>query len=50
MHVQVVDYTAKDAPQRFVESLKSTGFGVLTNHPIQQELVESIYRDWYAFL
>ncbi len=49
MQVQVVDYTAKDAPQRFVESLKSTGFGVLTNHPIKQELVESIYANWFAF-
>ncbi|GLX79142.1 oxidoreductase [Thalassotalea insulae] len=49
MQVQVVDYTAADAPQRFVESLKSTGFGVLKNHPIQQSLVESIYQHWYEF-
>ncbi len=49
MQVQVVDYTAADAPQRFVESLKSTGFGVLKNHPIQQALVESIYQHWYEF-
>lgn len=49
MNVQVVDYRADDAPQRFVESLKSTGFGVLTNHPIQQQLVEKIYADWYQF-
>ncbi len=49
MQVQVVDYNAPDAAQRFVESLKSTGFGVLTNHPIQQSLVESIYHNWYQF-
>jgi isopenicillin N synthase-like dioxygenase len=49
MKVQVVDYTSKDAGQRFVESLRETGFGVLTNHPIQQTLVESIYHDWYQF-
>jgi len=49
MHVQVVDYTADDAPQRFVESLKNTGFGVLKNHPIQQTLVEKIYNDWFDF-
>ncbi|MCO4798357.1 MAG: isopenicillin N synthase family oxygenase [Colwelliaceae bacterium] len=49
MKVQVVDYTSADAGQRFVASLKETGFGVLKNHPIQQELVESIYHDWYQF-
>ena len=49
MQVQVVDYTAKDAPERFVQSLRDTGFGVLINHPIKQELVESIYKNWQAF-
>ncbi len=49
MDVQVVDYLAKDAPQKFVESLKNTGFGVLVNHPIQQSLVESIYKNWQDF-
>ena len=49
MQVQVVDYTDKDAPQKFVESLRTTGFGVLVNHPVQQSLVESIYKNWHAF-
>ena len=49
MPVQVIDYSAPDAPQRFVQSLRDTGFGVLTNHPIQQEMVESIYKNWYQF-
>ena len=49
MFVHVVDYTAPDAPQKFVESLKSSGFGVLINHPIQQAMVESIYKNWYEF-
>ena len=49
MSLPVVDYTAKDAPQQFVKSLKETGFGVLTNHPIKQSLVESIYHNWQAF-
>ncbi|NQY65456.1 MAG: isopenicillin N synthase family oxygenase [Alteromonadaceae bacterium] len=49
MQVQVVDYTAKDAPERFVQSLRETGFGVLINHPIKQELVESIYKNWHSF-
>ena len=49
MQVQVVDYRADDAAKKFVESLRNTGFGVLTNHPIQQALVDEIYQDWYTF-
>jgi isopenicillin N synthase-like dioxygenase len=49
MQVQVVDYTAKDAPEKFVKSLHETGFGVLFNHPVKQALVESIYKNWQAF-
>jgi isopenicillin N synthase-like dioxygenase len=49
MQVQVVDYRADDAAKKFVESLRNTGFGVLTNHPIQQALVDKIYQDWYTF-
>lgn len=49
MNVQVVDYHAPDAAARFTESLRATGFGVLKNHPIPQDLVEQIYREWLAF-
>jgi isopenicillin N synthase-like dioxygenase len=49
MSLPVVDYSAKDAPQRFVQSLKETGFAVLINHPIKQSLVTSIYQSWQIF-
>ncbi|MBY0237655.1 MAG: isopenicillin N synthase family oxygenase [Burkholderiaceae bacterium] len=49
MQVQVVDYRAPDAAQKFTQSLHETGFGVLVNHPIQQTLVEKIYADWLNF-
>jgi isopenicillin N synthase-like dioxygenase len=49
MSVQVVDYLAKDAAEKFVTSLRDTGFGVLTNHPIPQHLVENIYQQWLTF-
>ncbi|MGF1690737.1 2OG-Fe(II) oxygenase family protein [Photobacterium kagoshimensis] len=49
MKLEAVDYTAENAEQLFVESLRNTGFGVLKNHPIQQQLVNSIYENWYAF-
>jgi len=45
----VVDYTAENAAQEFVTSLHNTGFGVLKNHPIQKELLESIYENWAGF-
>jgi isopenicillin N synthase-like dioxygenase len=48
MDVAVVDFTASDAPKRFSESLRETGFAVVTNHPLDWSLVETIYREWSA--
>ena len=49
MKLEAVDYQADNADKLFVESLRNTGFGVLKNHPIPKELVESIYAHWQAF-
>ena len=49
MKLVAVDYQAENAAQQFVESLRETGFGVLKNHPIKQELVSSIYANWQKF-
>ena len=49
MKLEAVDFTAPDAQQKFVESLRQTGFGVLKNHPIQQSSVASIYAHWQTF-
>ncbi len=49
MLVDVVDFQAPDAPQAFVRSLHETGFAVLVNHPLPQDLVEDIYAEWLAF-
>jgi isopenicillin N synthase-like dioxygenase len=49
MKLETVDYQAADAAEQFVTSLRETGFGVLKNHPIPQQLVESIYENWYQF-
>lgn len=49
MDVAVVDYRASDAPARFTESLRSTGFAVVVNHPINYELVQRLHREWLAF-
>jgi len=49
MKLEAVDYTSATAQQDFVKSLHETGFGVLKNHPIQQELVGNIYQAWQTF-
>lgn len=46
MTPDVVDFRSPDAPARFTESLRATGFAVVTNHPLPWELVESIYAEW----
>ncbi len=49
MPVQVVDYSAPDAAEKFVKSLHDTVFGMLINHPVKQSLVESIYTSGRNF-
>ncbi len=49
MQVTVVDYRAPDAAEKFTQSLHETGFGVLVNHPVSQDLVERIYAEWLAY-
>lgn len=49
MLLEAVDYQSTDAPKLFAESLKTTGFGVLKNHPISKELLLSLYENWQVF-
>ncbi|MCF1432216.1 MAG: isopenicillin N synthase family oxygenase [Shewanella sp.] len=49
MKLSVIDYRAADSAKKFVKSLRNTGFAILTNHPINQQLVNRIYADWQAF-
>ena len=49
MKLSVIDYRAADSAKQFVNSLRNTGFAILTNHPINQQLVNRIYADWQAF-
>jgi len=44
--VAVVDYRAPDAAKKFTDSLKTTGFAVLTNHPVSNELIQDVYTEW----
>ena len=47
--LKAVDYRAPDADKEFTESLRSTGFGVLKNHPISETRVKAIYAHWYEY-
>ena len=49
MHFPIVDFRDPNAGRDFCASLAATGFGVLTNHPLDQGLVEGIYREWLGF-
>lgn len=49
MQVLAVDCHSQEAPQRFTQSLKETGFAVLHNHPIEIELIDKVYAEWEVF-
>jgi len=48
--VAVVDFEAPGASQKLTDSLKSTGFAVLTNTPVTNELIREVYDEWREFL
>ena len=49
MDLPIVDFRSPGAPAAFSRSLHETGFGVLRNHPLEQDLVQEIYAEWLAF-
>lgn len=49
MNVLTVDYNSPDAPSLFCQSLRETGFAVLTNHPISVSLIDKVYAAWQEF-
>jgi len=48
--VAVVDFGDPDAPCKFTQSLKTTGFAVITNHPVASPLIEEVYDEWRSFM
>jgi isopenicillin N synthase-like dioxygenase len=49
MQILTVNYTDKNAAETFCQSLKETGFAVLTHHPIAPALIETTYDQWRDF-
>ena len=48
--VAVVDFEAQGASQKLTDSLKSTGFAVLTNTPVPNHLIREVYNEWREFM
>lgn len=49
MNVLKVDLQASNAAELFTRSLHETGFGVIVNHGIPDEMVQNLYREWKKF-
>ena len=49
MNVRKVNYKDETAPREFTRSLRQTGFSVLTDHPIDMSLIETVYSEWADF-
>lgn len=49
MSIKVVDYRSDNAAAEFEQTIRETGFGVLSNHPIDPQLVEDVYQLWEEF-
>ena len=48
--VAVVDFRAEGAARKFTDSLKNTGFAVLTDHPVSNDLIQGVYGEWRDFM
>ncbi len=49
MEVLSVNYNASDAPAKFTQSIRATGFCVVSQHPIEKSLIDEAYADWQIF-
>ena len=47
--IKTVDYKSKNASSEFTNSLHHTGFAILRNHPLDTNLITSIYEEWGVF-
>lgn len=49
MNILPINYNDPEASQKFVESMKTTGFGVLTNTKVNKRLIDAVYKDFASF-
>ena len=49
MKVKTVSYRSPTAAQEFTDSFRQTGFAVVSDHPIQPQLIQESFREWERF-
>ncbi len=49
MKVLQVQYGSQDAPRLFTQSLRETGFAVLTDHTLSPSMIRETFKDWEKF-
>lgn len=49
MNIRVVDFKSPTAASEFEQTIRETGFGVLSNHLIDPQLVADVYELWDQF-
>lgn len=49
MKIATIDFNSPQAPEELVKSLKETGFAVIKNHPISEDLIKEVYLEWEKF-
>ena len=47
--IKIIDYKYKNSGLEFVNSLHNTGFAILQNHPLDFQLISSVYNEWGSF-
>ncbi|MBF88745.1 MAG: 2OG-Fe(II) oxygenase [Candidatus Marinimicrobia bacterium] len=47
--VLTLDFSSPSTPELFVQSLRTTGFGILNNHPIPPDKILNTYQAWESF-
>jgi len=47
--IDTINFLSSNAPEKFVDSLHSSGFAILHNHPIDYNLIKDVYNDWKIF-
>lgn len=44
--MEIIDYRSQEAPLKFMESIKKTGFSVIKNHPINNKSLNKFQSNW----
>ena len=49
MDTLTIDYKDSMFSENFAKSLRYTGFAIIKNHPVSENLINKVYKDWDTF-